>query len=372
MSDKAEEQMQNAAGWQLGPRQSLVTAPAEMPEPGPDELLIQVSRIGLSHIDRRVAHDAAFPVPYPVILGASVAGTIVRVGSKVDRFVVGERVASYTTFYARKDRKDNRFGAFQKFTLSLATTTSKIPSQISDLTVAVSHVASAHLAAAALGHYVKLTGCGPPEFSQANDDNDKGSKRVLIYGGTSSIGGYAIQLASQAGYMVISTAGNAKNQAYVRTLGAHTVLDYHPSDQGPSLAALLSSYGPYTAVLDCISTTNTVDLLRKTLALTSSTTAPTIFHLLPIAPSNDHQSLSSGAGVAHIKTQFIWLSSVFVDPDHVAFTRWVFHEWLEEAMVSARFVPTPPLLIEGGLASLGAGLDMVPQVSAQKVVVALD
>jgi NADPH:quinone reductase-like Zn-dependent oxidoreductase len=69
-------------------------------------------------------------LPYPAIIGASLAGTVERVGSDVHDLSVGDRVAAYTAFYGRKyhkdNHKDNRFGAFQLFSLSKAATVVKV------------------------------------------------------------------------------------------------------------------------------------------------------------------------------------------------------------------------------------------------------
>jgi NADPH:quinone reductase-like Zn-dependent oxidoreductase len=87
---------------------------------------LQNSRIALNHVDRNVAVFGVFPLPYPAIIGACLAGTVEEVGSDVHDLSVGDRVAAYTAFYARKDHKDNRFGAFQHFSLSKAATVVKV------------------------------------------------------------------------------------------------------------------------------------------------------------------------------------------------------------------------------------------------------
>ena len=129
----------NLAAWQHGPQAPFTISQTEFYAPGPDELLIKVSHasalshppinhrdsqnaaIALNRIDHAIAIHAAFPLPYPAILGACIAGIVERVGSSatVDdgTFEVGDRVAAYTAYYARKDHKDNRFGAFQLFSL---------------------------------------------------------------------------------------------------------------------------------------------------------------------------------------------------------------------------------------------------------------
>jgi NADPH:quinone reductase-like Zn-dependent oxidoreductase len=48
---------------------------------------------------------------------------------------------------------------------------------------------------------------------------------VLIHGAAGNVGGYAVQLASQAGLHVVATAASA-DLDYVRALGAETVVDY--------------------------------------------------------------------------------------------------------------------------------------------------
>jgi len=48
---------------------------------------------------------------------------------------------------------------------------------------------------------------------------------VLIHGAAGNVGGYAVQLASQARLHVVATAASA-DLAYVRALGAERVVDY--------------------------------------------------------------------------------------------------------------------------------------------------
>src|SRR5262249_36871243 len=54
----------------------------------------------------------------------------------------------------------------------------------------------------------------------------KAGQTVLIHGAAGSVGAYAVQLARRAGARTIATAG-AEDMAFVRSLGADRVLDYH-------------------------------------------------------------------------------------------------------------------------------------------------
>ena len=51
-------------------------------------------------------------------------------------------------------------------------------------------------------------------------------KTLLVWGGSSSVGSNAIQLAVASGYEVITTA-SMKNLEYVKSLGAGVAIDYN-------------------------------------------------------------------------------------------------------------------------------------------------
>lgn len=63
---------------------------------------------------------------------------------------------------------------------------------------------------------------------------------LLIWGGSSSVGSCAIQLAKAAGATIITTA-SPKNFAYVKTLGAEEVFDYRADDVEDQIVNWLQS-----------------------------------------------------------------------------------------------------------------------------------
>jgi L-iditol 2-dehydrogenase len=76
------------------------------PEAGPGELLVRVESCGVCHTDlKKIEHDLLAP---PRIYGHETAGTVVRVGSGVNRFEPGDRVAVFhhipcmDCFYCRR------------------------------------------------------------------------------------------------------------------------------------------------------------------------------------------------------------------------------------------------------------------------------
>ena len=84
----------------------------DVPEPVPaeNEVLVQVHAAGVNLLDVKI-RDGEFKAflkyKLPLILGHDVAGTVMRVGSHVNKFKVGDEV------YSRPD--DFRIGTFAEF-----------------------------------------------------------------------------------------------------------------------------------------------------------------------------------------------------------------------------------------------------------------
>lgn len=79
--------------------QQLMTAPkeitfrqVEIPELGPDQVLIKMKRIGVCGSDIHVYHGMHPYTKYPVTQGHEVSGKIVKLGQYVNDFTVGQRV----------------------------------------------------------------------------------------------------------------------------------------------------------------------------------------------------------------------------------------------------------------------------------------
>lgn len=76
----------------------------------------------------------------------------------------------------------------------------------------------------------------------------EGGEFVLVWGASSTVGQFAVQLAAQAGYKVIATA-SAKNHELITSLGAVGVVDYHDEDAVDQIKAI----GLPVLALDCAS-----------------------------------------------------------------------------------------------------------------------
>ncbi|HEU4424325.1 MAG TPA: zinc-dependent alcohol dehydrogenase family protein [Pilimelia sp.] len=66
---------------------------ADDPAPGPREVVVAVSAVGICGTDIHIVDGEFAPTPYPIIPGHEFAGTVVAVGSAVSELATGDRVA---------------------------------------------------------------------------------------------------------------------------------------------------------------------------------------------------------------------------------------------------------------------------------------
>ncbi|WP_223545384.1 NADP-dependent oxidoreductase [Pseudomonas sp. A-B-19] len=181
----------------------------EIPEPelGKDDVLVQIHAAGVNPLDLKI-RDGEFKMilPYrmPLVLGNDLAGVVVRVGSGVQQFKVGDEV------YARPD--DNRIGAFAEF---IAIDQRSLAIKPKDLTM--EEAAS-----------IPLVGLTAWQALVEKANLKKGQK-VLIHAGSGGVGTLAIQLAKHLGATVATTTSTA-NVEWVKRLGADIVIDYRKDD----------------------------------------------------------------------------------------------------------------------------------------------
>jgi S-(hydroxymethyl)glutathione dehydrogenase/alcohol dehydrogenase len=75
----------------LAPGTPLVSENVELPEPGPDQVLIETAASGVCHSDLAFA-SGSMGMPFPMILGHEATGRVVEVGSDVASCQPGDKV----------------------------------------------------------------------------------------------------------------------------------------------------------------------------------------------------------------------------------------------------------------------------------------
>lgn len=369
----------NTAAVLRAPRAGLVVEPTPMPVPAADEVVVRVRAVAVNPVDWVV--QGTGPVTYrwlrtPAVLGSDVAGEVTAVGSAVTRFTVGDRVFGLATGTDR-GRDPQHEGAFQEYTALLERLTAPTPDALSDEQVVVLPL-GASTAACALFQPQHL-GLRMP--GQDGADGDRGV--VVVWGGSTSVGMNAVQLATAAGYDVVSTA-SPRNADLVRSLGADVVVDHHDPRAVDQLVAGIAGRRVVGAVaLGTTSAAACIRVLRRTggsvLALASTPVSLEGLagrrRLFPaMVPVFGRLGLTMAglllrARRAGIRTAFIWGSSL--RDDAVGPTLW--GEILPRGLADGTLRAVPePLVVGTGLGAVQGALDRQRAgVSAQKVVVTL-
>lgn len=196
-----------------------------------------------------------FGITYPAVIGEDVAGEVLHVGANVHHFKPGDRVLAHATALGRSKPDASAYGGFQLYVKLHTATVARIPDRVAFEKAVVLPLS---VSTAAAGLFMKATlGLDlPPKVPASGGalyqgEGKKGSKgTLLLWGGSSSVGASVVQLAVAAGYSVVATASPA-NYAFVKSLGAAFVLDYHNPDIVGILARLLRGshlVGAYDAI----------------------------------------------------------------------------------------------------------------------------
>ncbi len=369
----------NEAAWLLKKHATLVVQAAPYPHPKPNEIVVRNAAVAINPVDRLTESMGEFIYPwikYPFIFGSDCAGTVVEVGSAVTRFKVGDRVLGHAVG-ADKMRNSSAEGAFQLFTVLLEHMASPIPAGMSYDHACVLPLA---LSTAACGLFQRdFLGLQHPAAKPAPTN-----KTLLVWGGSTSVGSNAIQLAVAAGYEVITTA-SPKNFDYVKGLGAREAFDYRSRScvadiirtlGGRELAgALAIGVGSGDPCLKIVAACTG----NKFVALAST---PVSLDAVPIGqgrvvaliPVLIRMATASVRQIFHarrhgIRTKFIFGTSLQgneVGP-------MIYAEFLPSALAEGRYQAAPrPLVFGAGLGSLQAALEAQKDgVSARKLVVTL-
>jgi NADPH:quinone reductase-like Zn-dependent oxidoreductase len=175
----------------------------EQPSPGAGQVLIRVAATSFNGVDGNIRAgfmQGPIPVTLPHTPGIDVSGTIAELGEGVGGFQVGDRVVGFLPM------ADD--GAAAEYVVAPAEILAPAPTSVP-------------LADAAALPTVGLTAW------QALFDHAKlaAGQRVLINGAGGAVGGYAVQLAKNAGAYVIATAGpHSADRA--KATGADEIIDH--------------------------------------------------------------------------------------------------------------------------------------------------
>ncbi|OAK97050.1 GroES-like protein [Phaeosphaeriaceae sp. SRC1lsM3a] len=340
--------MSNQAAWILEPKGNpLVVKEAPMPKAGKGEIVIKNHAVAVNPVDWKIQDYGIFLQKYPNICGTDVAGEVYDVGEGVTHVKKGDRVLGHAFSLATNNPAQ---GGYQLYTLCNALVVAKIPSGLDYNSASVLPLA---ISTASACLFKKET-LALPLPTTASKPSSSG-KSVLVWGGSSSVGATAIQLAAGAGHKVVSIASK-HNIDKVKDLGAAAVFDYKSPTVAEDIVAALEGT-EFAGVCDCIATPDALKAWAPVYKKLGGRYGSVLPH---------EKGLPEG-----IEGTGVFAPSVALADKYVGDAVW--GKWVPEALESGALKALPgPVVIKGGLSSVQKGYDEQKKgVSFGKIVVEL-
>jgi NADPH2:quinone reductase len=179
-----------------------------------------VNVAGINPHDEKARDNGLFIATHlPAVLTNDVAGTVIALGPGVTKYQIGDRVISHAGFFETTWPQSG----LQEYAVNDIGAGCKIPDHMSNEEAAA---LPTNIIAPLFGLFDNVKGLGiPAPWSEEAKSFDYQSKTVLIIGGGSSCGKFAVQLAKLAGIGRIVVVGGPEDE--LKDYGATHVLDRH-------------------------------------------------------------------------------------------------------------------------------------------------
>ncbi|MBX3166043.1 MAG: NADPH:quinone reductase [Candidatus Eremiobacteraeota bacterium] len=202
---------------QFGEPEVLKLVDLPDPQPGPHQVVVRLHAVGVNPVDTYIRSGAYGERPLPYTPGTDAAGEILRTGSEVKHWKVGDRC--YLT--------GSQTGTYADTALCLATQVQPLPEKVT------------YQQGAAL--YVPYSTAYRALFQRGDA---RPGQWLLIHGASGGVGLAATQWARAHGLRIIGTAGSDEGLRHVLEQGAHYALDHRSADYRQQIADLTGGNGP--------------------------------------------------------------------------------------------------------------------------------
>lgn len=222
---------------EFGAAENLELVELPKPEPGPVDVVVQVSHCGVNPVDASLFSGRWGVLPLPHVPGSEISGTVAEVGEGVSGVSEGDRVAvAFRLFcgmceYCRRGHEEacvghrsemvragapdavgiTSQGGYAKYVKVPAANLLPIPRNVS-----LESAAAATLDGVTAWHLVERSRLQPGET-------------VLVFGASGGVGSFAVQIAHLNGARVLAVSSGEK-VGRVKQLGADVVLDREAED----------------------------------------------------------------------------------------------------------------------------------------------
>ncbi|HQR41152.1 MAG TPA: NADPH:quinone reductase [Gemmatales bacterium] len=206
---------------QPGPADSIQIGELPTPQPGPGELLVEISHSALNPIDVYIrAGTIPAKLPSQFIPHADFAGVVKAVGEGTSRFHVGAKV------WGSNQGMMGRQGTASQFAAIHEDWCYPLPAGVDAADAAA----------------VALTGI-TAHLGLFRTGELKPGETVFVNGGTGGVGSMVVQMAKAHGAKVITTVGSAEKAQQCRDWGADGVLNYKNDDVPAGIKSLTDGQG---------------------------------------------------------------------------------------------------------------------------------
>jgi NADPH2:quinone reductase len=199
---------------QPGGPEVLKVADLPVPVCGPDQLIVELAFSGVNFIDI-YQRQGIYPMPSPYVPGLEGSGVVTEVGSAVQGFSVGDKVAWPSSL-----------GSYSQIHAVNAASVVKVPEGVS------LDVACAAMLQGMTAHYLI-----------ASLYEIKPGDTALVHAAAGGVGQLLCQMISNRGATVIGTASTAEKAEIARTAGASQVIRYDTEDVAAKAKELTNGIG---------------------------------------------------------------------------------------------------------------------------------
>jgi D-arabinose 1-dehydrogenase-like Zn-dependent alcohol dehydrogenase len=218
----------------------------EVPEPGPDAVLVRVHACGVCHSDS-FAKDGTYPgVAHPLVPGHEIAGKIAELGERVQGWRVGQRVGigwfGGNCGYCAQCRRGQLIdcenleipgitidGGYADYVVVKASALAAMPDDIADEDAA------------------PLLCAGITTFNALRHSGARPGELVAILG-VGGLGHLGVQFAAKLGFDTVAIARGKEKEELARELGARHYIDSTDGDP----AAALTELGGASVILSTV------------------------------------------------------------------------------------------------------------------------
>ena len=199
---------------QPGGPEVLKVADLPVPVCGPGQLIVELAFSGVNFIDI-YQRQGIYPMPSPYVPGLEGSGVVTEVGSAVQGFSIGDKVAWPSSL-----------GSYSQIHVVNAASVVKVPEGVS------LDVACAAMLQGMTAHYLI-----------ASLYEIKPGDTALVHAAAGGVGQLLCQMISNRGATVIGTASTAEKAEIARTAGASQVIRYDTEDVAAKAKELTNGIG---------------------------------------------------------------------------------------------------------------------------------